>query len=187
MKDSTMTDQNTPDGVSKDKAGITVSRTTYYILGGIIAALIIGHCYYTLVHIPTKDAYARRVTATLNEAMANDPDNVFFKAVERAHVSVTAKSGKVTGCDVQTIDGRNTVGSDGSNLSSVKIQVTVYWDGVLHSNGRTVMEFVYDFPRQRFIPGEIVETDAFVNITDPNWWGGVASIVGTLIAILDQL
>lgn len=160
--------------------------------GGIIVALLIAAATFfggeeggaggEGGRITTQQA-AELIAQGLNESIKDNPHNGLFTAIEQAHVSVTAKSGRVTGCRIQTIDGGNYVNEDGGNISSIWIQFTVTWDGVLHKNGRTVLEMILSGDGN-ITDAKITATDAMVNITDPDWWKAAGELLGTVLSEL---
>ena len=115
------------------------------------------------------DEYRQRVVEKAN-ADLESPGNMVFPMVKRAHPLVTVKSGSVTQCTVQTIDGSDSLGTDGSNIGSVTMQITVFWDANLQKNGRTVLEMVYSPRSNQHFSSRIVETDGMATVDDPAWW-----------------
>jgi len=174
--------------VSEDKAPLY----RYAIIGCIWGIVVVVALYFTSGGTTnqnfTKQEYAQAVVKKVNNDLANNPRHGIFRMVERAHVSVAAKSGSVTFIEVQTIDGSNFVGLEGSNITNisfVEMQITVFWDGWIHKNGRTVVEFVLYPSSDQVSTPRIVATDAEVNIKDPGWWRemGESFLKGVAIGI----
>ena len=113
--------------------------------------------------------YIQSIKESVN-AYLEHPENDVFRAVKRAHPLVTVKSSSVTQCTVQTIDGNDSLGTDGSNIGSVTMQLTVFWDANLQKNKRTVIEVVCSPGSSQDFSTNIVETDGKATVDDPAWW-----------------
>ena len=119
--------------------------------------------------IEDKQQYIQSVKKIVNDHLKH-PENEFFQTVKRAHPLVTIKSGSVAKCQVQTIDGSDSLGTDGSNIGSMTIQLTVFWDANLQKNKRTVIEIVCSPGSSQDFSTNIVETDGKATVDDPAWW-----------------
>ena len=107
------------------------------------------------------------------------------RRIEDAHITVDVKYAEVSFIKCQTYDGSNDAGGkEGRNIKNVRMQITAVWDGVFHRNGQTVFEMILaKTPNGKWQVqnGEIVKTDALVNLEDPNFWFDVGVIIGTLL------
>ena len=111
----------------------------------------------------------------------NNPIN---QLVEAAHLTVTVTEAYVSDVRASTKDGSNLAGRNGSNIKNAKIYITTRWDGNIHKNGKTVVELSYERVRDEWkvMDAKIVETDALVTTTDPDFWYKVG--VGIAILLL---
>ena len=133
------------------------------------------------------DEFQRRTREKLNKELMNPSSefrNAVFSRIEKAHVTVTAKSAEITKCNIRTIDGSDSVKNDGENVLSYDYNVRVRWDGVFHKNGSTTLNII----QQRNNKGEygvqsaqIIQSDAVVNVEDPDFWYGVGFAAGVLL------
>jgi hypothetical protein len=89
--------------------------------------------------------------------------------IEKAHVTVRAKSAKVTACTIRTVDGSDRVGRNGSNVSDVDWVITVVWDGRIQKVGYTELELVYDNQNRVTKNFKILKTNARVNVYEIDW------------------
>ena len=105
----------------------------------------------------------------------SDPSHSIRKRIESAHATVDVNSAEVSYIKCLTFDGTNDAGGkEGRKIKNVRMRITTRWDGIFHKNGKTVLEVVLhrdssnsEFTLQR---GEIIESDAVVNIEDPEFW-----------------
>lgn len=155
-----------------------------WIIGGCVAVVLLVLLMLPLIGSgggQTIEEFAKDFSSQINKELNTNPSNEVFKTVELAHVSVTCKKGSVSKCIVETLDGSNFAGHNGSNISRVQFCITVYWDGFLHKDGHTVVEFVLDVPNNNMMSVQIIETDAVVNTTDPKLWFAAGVLVGEVL------
>lgn len=130
----------------------------------------------------TKADYVSAFVAD-TQKLLNEPQNMFFKFVEEAHVSVTAKSATVKSCSADTIDGSDLAGQNDENISRVYLCVTVKWDGILHKDGYSDVSIVIDAQQDQIIEAAITDSNAAVNINDPEFWKGIGEM-GAILLLL---
>ena len=79
----------------------------------------------------------------LNYRLQNH-DNLFTRkiidAVEGIHPTVTVSKVYVSDLSVKTKDGGEYIGELGDNIRSIKLSVTILWDGNIQSGGKTIIE-----------------------------------------------
>ena len=122
--------------------------------------------------IYTVQEYEYDVRNTFDRALI-ERDHLVRRQVESAHVTVKVRSAEVSYIKCQTYDGSNNAGEKGQNIKSIRMQITTIWDGIFHKNGKTVFEWTLgkDYNGEwKTQYGEIVETDAKINISDPRFW-----------------
>jgi len=158
-----------------------IMKNTYLCRLALHAVLLL--CCLTVIscsQAPTKTDYIERIVADINRNIEEDESNFFFKYVEGAHVTVKAKTGAVTNCFIETINGSDYPGYNGENVSRIYVAVTVLWDGFVDS-GHSVVAVTVDHQQNAILNAEIVETSAMVNIKDPDFWRGLVEIGSLLL------
>ena len=133
----------------------------------------------------TLEEYKQECIQSVNKELQN-PKNAIKQRIESAHKTVVVTSAHVTYCEATTIDGSNNAGVNGSNISSLKLNIMTRWDGMIHKNGYTVFSIEYDLSGGKFEVKNagIIETDALVNTEDPEFWYGVGYAVGYAVGYL---
>lgn len=148
----------------------------------IVALLIWGGCRLFSNSEETVAEYRSRIEQKLNTEL-NNPSNSVRRRVESAHGTVLVKSANISAISVRTKDNSDNAGENGSNVSELKVTVMTRWDGILHKDGYTEFNIVYDMSAQKPYVKEagIVKTNAQINFEDPNFWFSVGSILLLLI------
>jgi hypothetical protein len=113
--------------------------------------------------------YQQQLISGINQ-MLERPENPIRKRIEDAHVTVTAKSAKVSACTVYTVDGSNYTGEHDSNISEIDLVITVIWDGWLQQKGYTEFEIVYDAQNKIVKETKYLRSSAKVNMETVNWF-----------------
>lgn len=148
------------------------------LLAFVICALLIGGISgeYTVAD------FRNDTEQNINRALQQE-NNMIKQLVETAHVTVTLTEAYVSDVRATTKDGSNLAGRNGSNIKNTKIYITTRWDGFLHKNGKTVVELSYERVRDEWkvMDAKIVETDAWVDITDSKFWYKVGVGIGVLL------
>lgn len=117
-----------------------------------------------------------RMSACLRDDLRTK--SVLFRMVEKAHGTVTVKRAVVESCNILTLDGSNNAGIRGSNVASIKLSIGFYWDGILHKDGYTRIDF-YIYVRDRRITVDVANTTAFT--TNPLDLSDVGSVLWAII------
>jgi hypothetical protein len=115
------------------------------------------------------EKYRERVIAFENQQLESS-DNLIRKQIEDAHVTVTAKSARVTACRMLTIDGTDNAGKYGSNIAEVDFVITVIWDGWIQKGGYTEVEIDYDPQNKVVKQTKYLRSNALVNLDNVNWF-----------------
>lgn len=160
-----------------------------YVVGGVIAIIVIVILLlnHSTEKTKTVEEWVRVLTSSINEELRdtkNGPWKNVYRHIESAHATVTAKSGYVKTCQVETIDGSNKVGSNEENISRVHLVITVRWDGIIHRNGYTDFYFLLDPRQNTALEAKIIDTNAMINLEDPALWEEAgAAILGAIMAL----
>lgn len=115
------------------------------------------------------ESYRTRLVAGVNQKLELN-NNGIRKRIEGAHLTVTAKSAKVTSCVIRTIDGSNNAGREGSNVSEVDMVVTVFWDGYFQKNGYTELQVIYDAQNKSVKETKYLKSNAVFNMEKIDWF-----------------
>jgi hypothetical protein len=163
-----------PHEIAYSKPTITF---LYILLVGLLGSLV--GCSKKAESV---EMYRTRVIDAVNTDLAR-PDNAIRKRIEAAHVTVTAKSAKVTACTVRTVDGSSIIGQGGSNLADIDLIVTVFWDGWVEKNGYTEFRILYDCRNNQTKEVKYLKSSALINMETVDWFG-VGFKIGSCIALL---
>lgn len=128
----------------------------------------------------TVQQFRDQLIAQQNQWLAQS-DNPIRKKIENAHMTVTAKGASVSSCSVQTIDGTENAGKNGSNVSEIDIIYTVTWDGWFQKDGYTEFEVDYDNQNRMVKNTKYLRSSALFNADTINWVE-VGFFVGQAIA-----
>ena len=152
------------------------------IIGGIILAIFLCIYFFSESEYSTIPELREAFISDVNEALM-DPNNEIRKRIESAHKTVTVKKAYISSCTIRTIDGSNNTGKNYSNIAEVDFTVHTAWDGVFHKNGYTDLQIVLDCHNGEVNVKKagIVDTNAWVNTEDPEFWYAVGVAVGTLL------
>jgi hypothetical protein len=148
---------------------------------GIACALLVLWLIYPSSS-QTVDQYRNSVITEINQDLM-DANHSVRKRIESAHLSVVAKSAKVTSCKIKTIDGSDKAGKDGSNVSEVDVVITVIWDGIIQTDGYTEFQIVYDNQNNTVKEARFLNSNAMFNWETVDWWS-VGWSIGSIIALL---
>jgi hypothetical protein len=153
-------------------------------IGGLVTIAVLALLVVFILYprSETVDSYRSRLIASFNQNLES-PTNAVRKKVEDAHLTVTAKSAKVTSCTVRTVDGSDRVGRKESNVADIDIVITVSWDGVIQKDGYTEVEIIYDGQNKKVKKYAIVRSNAAFNVEAIDWFS-VGVYIGELIASL---
>lgn len=130
----------------------------------------------SVAKIPTKADYIKAFLADTQE-MLKDPKNVFFKYVEESHLTVKAKGASIKNCSVDTIDGSDSAGLNGENISRIYLCVTVSWDGNVHKDGYSDVSVIIDPHQNKILEGKISNSNAAIDVNDPALWQGLGEAI----------
>jgi len=155
---------------------IIVKPQTLVIFGIILISLITGGCSRQ----ESVQEFGQRQISMIDKELL-DPNNAICKRIEAAHITVTAKSAKVTQWQAQTIDGSNNAGKNGSNIGDIDMVITVIWDGLLQKDGFTEIEILYDNQNKRTKATKYLRSSALVNWENVDW-KAVGFVIGQYIA-----
>jgi hypothetical protein len=147
--------------------------------GFAVLAILFG-LYYFWPHSESVEEYQEKLIASVNQELAQS-DNPIRKKIEAAHVTVTAKSARVTHSYVETVDGSSNAGRNGRNVSDINIVITVMWDGLIQKDGYTEFEIVYDSQNKVVKEAKYLRSNALVNIDNIDWFG-IGVQIGAYIA-----
>ena len=124
------------------------------------------------------EQYKQNVINDFNQKLTKSDDNL-RRRVENAHGTVTVKKAYVSTCDVVMRDSSMKVKKNESNVAQVSLVITFCWDGVFHKNGYTKLRLVLDNAGNEWVlrSARIIETDALINMEDPEFWMGVGLLI----------
>ena len=125
------------------------------------------------------ETYRGRLIAAVNQTLL-DPNHPIRQKIESNHVTVTVKSARVTACTIQTVNGSDNAGKDGSNVATVDLVITAIWDGYVHKDGFTEVEVLYDNQNKITKETRFLRSNAVVNLDKVNWFD-VGYIIGQCI------
>jgi hypothetical protein len=128
------------------------------------------------------ESYRARTIADVNRWLASN-DNWIRKKIEDAHVTVTAKSARVSSCTVRTVDGSSSAGRKGSNVSDVDLVITVFWDGWFQKDGYTEFRILYDNQNHKTKEAKYLKSNAMINLDTVDWFS-VGFQIGVFLATL---
>ena len=148
----------------------------------IAAAVVLFVIFLVWPRSESVESYRARLIAEVNQELARN-DNWIRKKIEDAHVTVTAKSARVTGCSVRTVDGSSSAGRKGSNVADVDLVITVIWDGWIQKNGYTEFEVLYDNQNRKTKEAKYLRSNAVINLDTVDWFG-VGFQIGAFLATL---
>ena len=164
------------------------SHAVWWILGIILIGVVAAFVWYggSTLAAPSKITvaeYRENFEKKLNGEL-QDRSHPLRKLIEQAHVTVDVTQAYVSGIKIVTKDGTN-VAEEGkrNNIRRVDIQISTRWDGVLHKNGKTVVNVTIEDVGGKFQATEhkIIKTDAVVNLEDPKFWMEAGALLGLLL------
>ena len=128
---------------------------------------------YGRSHGLTVSEYRSSLWQNVNSELA-DPSSktrkLFFKRIEDAHWTVTVTSGIVTKCEIETLDGSDRIGWNGSNIASVTMEIKFGWKGIIEP-GYTTIEIVRGGKNlKEVVSSRIVDSSAVWNSEDTDCW-----------------
>lgn len=139
---------------------------------------------FSVVETKSVEQYRSEIVHTMNSVL-KDKDNHLHRRVESAHGTVTVYKAFVSHCEIVMHDTSGRVKKDESNVKQIRMEITFYWNGIIHQGGHTVLRLILDNAGDEWMinTAKIVETDALVNTEDPDFWIGVGSL---LLMSLDE-
>ena len=149
--------------------------------GGGVAAIIAIIIFAFSSSGESVEQYKKKATSEINAAL-QDKTHAIRKRIEQAHMTVTVKTARVTGFDVTTLDGSDKAGKNGSNIKTTTIEITAYWDGLIHKDGFTEFVIEYDVQYDKVVSAKIGRTNALFNAEEVNWYE-VGTVIGTLLVL----
>ena len=69
-----------------------------------------------------------------------------------------------------------------SGKLEIKFKIEFTWDGVIQKGGYTILEIEYDVQNDSMIKSEITQTNAVINLEDPDFWFDLGRSIGPLLA-----
>lgn len=125
-------------------------------------------------HVPTVAEYARtEIEATNRQLEAG----VLAKFTEDMHPGVTYREATLTSLRLTTIDGTNSAGVDGGNVSEVHAVFVVKWRGPVTQDGFTEVSLVYDRPAKVIKETKYLRSHAAINLNAIDWGAAGATLV----------
>lgn len=166
-------------------------KKSYLVVGILVVAvlylLIFGNPFSSLsgqstVSEPTVAEFQKDFCRKVDKELSSR-DNDIRKRIEAAHATVTVKDAYVSFCRMTTRDGSDNAGRNGSNISNVNFTIHTVWDGIFHKNGYTDLQIVLDVHGDKadVRTSEIVDTNAMINVEDPNFWYAVGATTAILL------
>ena len=104
--------------------------------------------------------------------------------VEEAHLTVTVKDAYVSDCQIVTKDGSQNAGNlKGKNVRMISMKITTRWDGIIHSNGKTIIGITLENVggKIQVTESKIVASNAIINTHDPKFWYALGYSIGTVL------
>lgn len=165
-------------------------NTPWLIAGIFGTAVVLGIIFFayrwgmtnneTAIHRQTVDEWCAQTTMEMNQELAI-PNCPMRKRIEDAHVSVNVLYAKIISLTARTLDGTK-YSDDGRNIAAFKAKIEFTWDGVIQKGGYTILEIEYDVQNDSMIKSEITQTNAVINLEDPDFWFDVGRSIGPLLA-----
>lgn len=123
---------------------------------------------------PTVAEYTRREIAAMNEQLAR---GVLAKFTEDMHPGVAYREATLTSLRLTTVDGTNSAGIDGNNISEVHAVFVVKWRGPITQDGFTEVALVYDRPAKLIKEAKYLRSNAAINLNAIDWESVGATLV----------
>ena len=154
----------------------------------VVLTVIVALCFWFLSSCIRKkkslEVYEQDKIRELTHEVSAWPSTrpSIVESIEAKHGTVTVKKVEVEHFSVQTIDGGRVVYGDGDNLSEYKLILRFWWDGILHEDGHTDVGFIFDKDGEP-VKSWTEESDALLDLDDPEFWGSLGYAIGTLLAL----
>jgi hypothetical protein len=143
-----------------------------WMLGGIVVLFLILTVVVT-TYVRTRSGHTvESWIAQVRPQWAAEISNsqTVRQYIEGIHPLVTYKRAAISEMRVATVDGLDSVGSRGENISEVEILVTFYWEGPVTKDGFTEVRFNYDYQGHQLKAKHFERSNAAVNLDTVDWF-----------------
>ncbi|MBO4649156.1 MAG: hypothetical protein J5806_13470 [Lentisphaeria bacterium] len=153
-----------------------------WLIAGAVLAVVIIIITICKACTTTVAEYRETTRQRINYELSSS-NHKLRQRVEAAHVTVTVYSAYMSDLQIQTKDGSDNAGSDGSNIQHMHMEITARWNGAIHKGGKTVIGIDFENINGKFevTSSKIIKTDALVNTEDPNFWYEVGAAAAVLL------